>query len=328
MLASPYLIAFVIVVVLTFELETVSAKGIRDPRLSLANRIAALLTERDRYNAAEWLYQRKQYPQAAAAFRELLAAFPTGHYRRQVIERLFDIARDWLSDTWKQVKRVEEFQEKDWIIWLYPYDVYSEVLPAPRALLGGWLRCRNMFYWKNTKPFFNQEGQAVELLRCVYRSEPTGSFADIALFLMGHVAWYREDYQQADDYFSRLIKRLPNSPFAPFALELAIKSKLLIVDDDEKNQAPRLVEARKLTNEALRRLDYSEAKKVQMMRLLSVISAQEAEALFLAAEEAHLAGQMEIACSRYKAVGERYPGTYRATEAKMRLKALRMRRWK
>ena len=63
------------------------------------------------------------------------------------------------------------------------------------------------------------------LLDRVILADLNGRRAEEALYLAGCVKFYREDYKEADRYFSQLVDMHPNSRFAPQAVELAIISK-------------------------------------------------------------------------------------------------------
>ena len=60
--------------------------------------------------------------------------------------------------------------------------------------------------------------------KCIL-NDITGPMADKALFLAGGVKFFREDYKEADHFFSQLVEQHPNSTMAPQAVELAIISK-------------------------------------------------------------------------------------------------------
>src|SRR6185437_6860437 len=77
------------------------------------------------------------------------------------------------------------------------------------------------------KPLIDREGRAVERLKDVATYEGKGGvYADKAMYLCGYIAWFNEDFSEADQEFSELNKRFPDSPYAPYAIELAIKAKL------------------------------------------------------------------------------------------------------
>jgi tetratricopeptide (TPR) repeat protein len=284
-------------------------------------------SEEVRFRAAESLYQRRLYPQAADAYRQLLAAFPTGCHRKQVVSRLFDIARYWLKDSWEAVGQVSKLEGKDWIVWLYPCDVFSNILPDTPTIFRRALFCRNLFHKDKTKPFFNEEGRAIELLAFVHASDPGGPLADKTLFLMGHLHYFREDYRRANECFSRLLKKHPNSLFVLVARELAIKAKLMVADCSEKD-AHLFAEAKKLIFEALRERDHSDERKRDLVGLLRTISVNQAEIAFKAAEACQLADQIERACSQYELICDNYPNSYCAMRAKERLEVLKSRRTK
>lgn len=64
------------------------------------------------FEVAERLRQRKMYPQAADAYRRLLAD-GTPRQRQYALDRLYQIAGYWLTDTWEGLR-----QAQDWSQWL------------------------------------------------------------------------------------------------------------------------------------------------------------------------------------------------------------------
>ena len=70
-------------------------------------------------------------------------------------------------------------------------------------------------------------GRALQALETVHYSDITGPLAAQALFLAGYVKYFREDYKEADHYFTQLVELHKDSALAPQAMELAIASKTL-----------------------------------------------------------------------------------------------------
>jgi hypothetical protein len=272
------------------------------------------------FRVAEQLYRRKLYPKAAEFYRRLLAS-PIRRYREQALQRLYEIANYWLQDSWNVVKHGADFKEPDWLVYVYPHDVVSGILPAPRDVFQQALFCRNLLHWDDSKPFFNEEAQAIELLRIIHDREPTGRFADKALYLMGYVAWFNENWCRADECFSCLEENHPESAFYPFALELAIKSKLM--RDDLAKDRRRFEEVRRLIDTALKHPRLSEEKKDGVLNLLFSVHLALARLDFEDAEKCQLAGRLDEARSRYQKLCEDYPGTYDAERAKERLNRLK-----
>src|SRR5439155_25249444 len=123
-----------------------------------------------------------------------------------------------------------------------------------------WYVWTNPFHVEGSKPFFDEEGRALEKLEQVRYNDMTGPMADRALFLAGSVKFFREDYREADHYFSQLVEMHPNSPYAAQAIELAIISKHMSTGGSDYD-GRKVAEARHLVDTALRSCPELAAKK-------------------------------------------------------------------
>jgi outer membrane protein assembly factor BamD (BamD/ComL family) len=236
------------------------------------------------YYEAECLRLLGDLPKAADVYAELLKKFTMNPYRDLAIQHIYDISRFWLQDTWEEVRETEEKREgKRWVVW-------------PRFVSID-----------KRKPLLDREGRAVERLKDVYTYEGKGgALADKALFLCGHVNWFNEDYQDADHDFTMLHQLYPDSPFAPYAVELAIKAKLMSTGG-ELYDGRKVAEARMLVDQAMRMQQLDEAKKRALQGLLTSISAQQAEKDFQMAEFWRRTGHPGSAYFYYEIVRRRYP---------------------
>jgi hypothetical protein len=316
----------------------------------LFNRFNPAAVEVALFQAAEQMYQRKHYPQAAEVYRRLLAS-ANERRRKQALDRLWEIATYWLQDTWEAREPLKHFDQLHWLDWVYPYrwlrdgwdalkeripfeppdwldwvcpfDVPSlfDILPDPRTLFTRALFCRNFLHWNDSKPLLNEEGRSAELLQCVHDSEPAGPLADKSLFLLGYLAWMHEDFRRGDECFSLLEKNHPNSPFHPWAIELAVKSKLMSYDEKEGRKP--IEEARRLIDKAQKLSGLSEDRKSDLRSLLSSVFAQLSELDFKEADKCYLACRLDEARLRYQRICQDYPNTPTADRAKERLKKMK-----
>jgi TolA-binding protein len=252
------------------------------------------------YYRAECLRLQGDYPKAADVYADLLKKFTQNPYRDQAIQHIYDIAQFWLQDTWVEVRETEEKHEgKRWFV-------------TPRFVS-----------FEKRKPMLDREGRALERLKDVYTYEGRGGgLSDKALFLCGHVNWYNEDYTEADHHFTMLHERYPESQFAPYAVELAIKAKLLSTGG-ELYDGRKVAEARKMVDEALRMPQMSEQRKQDLVKLLGSISAQQAEKDFQMAEFWRRTGHPGSAYFYFEIVRRRYPGTEAANRATQRMWEIR-----
>jgi outer membrane protein assembly factor BamD (BamD/ComL family) len=245
------------------------------------------VAEEARFYEAESLRMQKKYPRAADTYNKLLNDFPSGVHREQACQRMFDIADYWLEDTREEMRRWKEAREKK--SWF--------VLPV------AWV------HLDKSKPFFDEEGRALEKLEQVKYNDINGPLADKALFLAGSVKFYREDYREADHFFSQIVEQHPNSPLAPKAIELAIISKHLSTGGADYD-GRKVAEARQMVDIALRSYpELANQKQDFLDRQLFGITMQQAEADFKTAEFYRRTGHPGSAYFYYEIVRRRYPGT-------------------
>lgn len=199
---------------------------------------APVVWEEEQYQAAEALRRAGRLPEAAAAYGRMVRAYPSGAHCPQALNHLMDIATGWLEDTFEQMR--------------------LSTAPGPGALLLQRGRFyRNLFHWDKSKPAFNEEAQALRLLTFVAATGPDGRHAAKALWLIGTVAYHREDYRRADECFSRLVAKGEDTPYLHQSASLAILSKLAI--DDPATEAQRLAQARQMIESLVRNPKYMAA---------------------------------------------------------------------
>jgi outer membrane protein assembly factor BamD (BamD/ComL family) len=147
--------------------------------------------------------------------------------------------------------------------------------------------------------------------------------ADKALFLAGSVKFFRNDYKEADHYFSMLVEMHPNSPFVEQAIELSMISKQLSTGGPAYD-GRKLAEARKMIDMALRNYPDLATKKADFInRQLFSITMQQAAKDYDIAEFYRRTGHPCSAWFCYEIVRRRYPGTKYADLAGERMQALR-----
>jgi TolA-binding protein len=229
------------------------------------------IREKARFNEAECLRVRERYPEASTVYRRLIEEFPSSTYRAEAVDQLFNIANYWLEDVREQMEQTNQFKNCSWRELLslpsrcddiLPLD---QILPSPADMLRDALWIRHLFHLDSGKPFLDEEGQAIKLLKCVQSSDPTGRYADKALFMIGAVRFYRDDYREADHYFSLLVETQPQSPLFARALELTAISKNL--NPDKANEGPRLAEAQRLLERLLRDYGPPPAEKAEFLQV-------------------------------------------------------------
>jgi outer membrane protein assembly factor BamD (BamD/ComL family) len=258
------------------------------------------LAEEARYYEAESLRLQKRYPKAADTYVKMLNDFPSGAYREQALQHVFDIANYWLDDTRQEMaERREKEEGKRWLV------------------------SSHFVNWDKSKPFLDEEGRAVEKLEQVRYNDMTGPLADKALFLLGSVKFFDGDYREAEHYFSQLVEMHPNSDLAQQSVELGIISKNLATggpDYDGRKSA----EARQLVHTALNNYPKLASEKKEFFeRQIECIALQQADKDYRVAEFYRRTGHPEAAYFYYEIVRRRYPGSKYAERATQQMSELR-----
>jgi outer membrane protein assembly factor BamD (BamD/ComL family) len=254
---------------------------------------SAVLAERARFMQAECRFMIGQYPEAADTYHKVLLDFPTGAYRRDCCARMFQICDYWLDDFRDELEQRKD--EKGVLHW-HPH----------------WGDPRD-----RTKPFIDQEGRALEALQRVHVHDPTGPTADKAIFWCGYVNFIRGNFSEADQFFSEMVERHPESPLRPQALALAILAKNnatggATYDGRKCAEALRLVH---VAEASVPELANNPEMAEKLTRAKFAIRSQQAEKDFLMADYYQRTGHPGSAVFYYELVRRRYAGTRYAEEA-------------
>jgi TolA-binding protein len=244
-----------------------------------------------------------RYPYAAELYKKLLDAYPSGKHAQRCRERLFDIANYWLDDTRAYMEACREKKEgKRW--WVWPI--------AP-------------IHFDKTKPTFDIEGHAVRMLEQVFITDSKGPLAEKALFYLGSVMFFRENYRDADHYFEQLRVNHPDGKLAPEALRYSIICKQMIPGGSEYDGRV-LAQAR--DSLAIAQVSYPELARDNnefFQRQLFSITQQQADSDFKVAEFYQRIGRPGSAYFYYELVRRRYSGTAYAEKAAQRMAELKQR---
>ncbi len=259
-----------------------------------------LVAEEARFYEAECLYRQDSFPKACDTYHKMLMDFPAGAFRDQAVRRMFDIANFWLEDTRTEMAEYREKREGKRHV----------VVPA-------------VFHFEKKKPLVDEEGRAMQALEQVHLNDITGPLADKALFLAGGVKFFREDYREADHYFTQLVEQHKDSPLAPQAVELAIISKHMSTGGPEYD-GRKVAEARILVDTALRNYpELAREKSGFLEHQLASIAMQQAAKDYQIAEFYRRTGHPGSAYFYYEIVRRRYPGTKYADLATDRMHEIR-----
>jgi TolA-binding protein len=259
-----------------------------------------------RYYQAECLYRRRHFPQAADNYILLLNEHPSAAKGREARERLFAIANYWLDETRDEIAASKEKEAAT--RWFAMPELPFQV---------------HMF--DETKPTFDIEGRAIKALEEVYMTDPRGELGERALFLIGSVKFFRQEYKDADHYFFQLAQNYPNGKYTTQALQLSIACKHMATYGPDYD-GRRLQEARDLITKV--RNSYPELAKASekfLIREEVEIHQLEAERDYNMAKFWDRTGHPGSAYFEYAIVQHRYPGTEWAAKATKRMGELKER---
>jgi TolA-binding protein len=262
-----------------------------------------LLAEKARFHEAECLRMRKRYPDAVATYNRLLMDFPSGAYRQQACDRMYEIAYGWLeTETLADIESELAGTRQPW---------WQRKMKMPNPL-------------DSTKPLIDTEGEALRALENVQTHDLIGPNADKALFWLGYVNFYRGRFEEADQYFSSLVEMHKDSKLRPVALKMAIMAKNnstggSVYDSTKASEALQLVHHAEATEPTYAR---DEKDSAWLTRQKMAIQMQLAEKEFRTAEYYERTNHLPSAYYCYELVCRRYAGTKYSDLAKARLAEL------
>src|SRR5262245_28429776 len=271
-----------------FNSKDYSSAGRAFGRIAENSDNSAAVAEEALLFQAECERLRDKLPTAEATYKKVLHDFPSGAYKQQACQRLYDIAVLWLKDTDIELGQYAEKMEGK----------RTFVMPASLRI--------NI---DKTKPTFDAEGRALQALEVVHYSDMQGPLADKAMFLAGYVKFYREDYVEADHYFTTLLQYNKDSSLAPRACEMAIRSKVLAAGGADYD-GRRVAEARQLIDTALRaypELSKDDESKQKMTEHLYEVTAAQADKDLKRAEFYERTRHWGSAYFVYERIVQRYP---------------------
>lgn len=270
-------------------------------KLAENNKNPMPILEEARYYEAESQRLQGDYRNAEATYKRLMKDFRTGRYTDQANRRLFDIANYWLDDTRELMAAYEEKREGKRFF----------VFPT------------SFMHFGKDKPFLDTEGHAVQAMEEVRLNDINGPLGEKALFYLATVKFFREDYREADYYYTQLYQNYPNSALAPKAVKQAIVCKQ-IVNGGSEYDTRTLVDAQKLLDTAQRAYPSLANKEDEWIRRqLTAINLQQADRDLKIADFYKRTGHNGSAYFYYELVKRRYPGTSYYKEAVARMDELK-----
>jgi len=240
------------------------------------------------------------YRDAEGSLKLYIKSFPYGRFASQANERLFDIANYWLNYTRDEMKAAEEQREGK----------RTFIMPT------------SFVHFQRDLPFSDIEGHALLLLEEVRLNDIRGKLAEKSLFYIATVKFFREDYKDADFYYSQLVEHYPNSELTPKAMKQSIICKQIANGGPSYDM--RLVEkCRGYLEEFNRAYPGKDADWIQ--KQLVSINHQQADRDYGIAEFYRRTGHPGSAYFYYELVRRRYPNTDYAEKAQARMNDLRGR---
>lgn len=253
---------------------------------------------------AECLRLQRKYRIAEETYSELFKDYPSTQFTERADRGLFEIALYWLQETRSQMQAYEEQRAgKRWFV-------------APLQFV----------HWQEDMPVFDCEGRAVRMLEGIQMREKVmhTPLGEQALLYLGTLRFYREDYLEADRYFTDLYQQYPNSKHASQAIKMSITCKQLSTGGTVYDLRA-VEESRKLIHTA--QTAYPEfAKETDwIQRQLAGINLQQADRDWRIAEFYRWTSHPGPAYFYYELVRRCYPNTEYAAKAEKRIHELEER---
>ena len=197
--------------------------------------------EEAQIRAANIWFESQRYAKAQDAYAQLLDDYPSTRYMKQATTRLFSIARTWLNvtnpETTSKIKLASHEET--------PPDVPDPGFKATVAvpILPN--------FTDRSRPVFDTQGRAIEALRTIWLSDPTGDLADDALMMTATYYLQKRDYVESDRFFRILREEYPRSPHLENAYLLGSHVKLMSYQGPQY-EGLTLAESKKLKERSLR----------------------------------------------------------------------------
>jgi outer membrane protein assembly factor BamD (BamD/ComL family) len=273
------------------------ADGYKGKRVTTKNRSRSLnpVTEAALFYEAECQRLQKNYRTAVDTYTKLLVEVPHSQYTQRTCQGLFEIADYWLEPTRRQM------------------DEYQEQLKGQRWFVTP----ASYIHFSDDMPLLDTEGHATIVLNTVRLHDIRGPLGEKALLYLGTINFYRQDYKEADFYFTQLKDEYKDGPYAAKAVKQSVICKQLMTGGSIYD-CRGVEESKKLLMRA--QGWYPElAKEDEWIRMqLTSINIQQADRDFKVAEFYQRTGHPGSAYFYYELVCRRYPRTDYASKAEQR----------
>jgi outer membrane protein assembly factor BamD (BamD/ComL family) len=260
------------------------------------------LSEVSMFHEAECQRLQKDYRHAVDTYTALLVQFPNTQYTGRASVGLFEIADYWLEPTRRQMDEYQaQLQGKRWFVTPAMY-----------------------FHWDNDMPALDTEGHATIVLNTIRLHDIKGPMAEKALLYLGTINFFRQEYKEADFYFTQLYEHHPNSESAAKAIKQSVICKQLSTGGTVYDLRP-VEESKKLLMQMQGAYPELARDKDWIEDQLKSMNIQQADRDYKIAEFYQRTGHPGSAYFMYELVIRRYPGTRYAAQAAQRKNELKTR---
>ena len=244
---------------------------------------------------AESQRMQKNYRTSADTYTKLLVEFPRSQFTQGACRGLFEIADYWLEPTRRQMDEYQEqIKGKRWMVTPAMYVHFTKDMPSMDA-----------------------EGHATAVLNTIRNHDIKGEMGRKALLYLGTIHFFRQDYREADFYFTRLYEEYPNDKDAARAIKQSVICKQLVTGGSAYDLRG-VEESKKLLMASIGAYPEMARDEDWIRTQLTSINTQQADRDFKIAEFYQRTGHPGSAYFYYELVCRRYPNSDYATKAAQR----------
>ncbi len=253
-----------------------------------AGRFPDSLIEEDAwFMMAECYFFADRYPKAEDAYGELIKKYDNTRHLDTVTRRLFSIAEYW-----------DQLQTKDERFALNP------------NLLD------------KSRPTWDTGGRAIKAFENVWLADPTGPLADDAVMKLANLNFLKQNWGDADLYYTQIRQDFPNSQYLVPAYMLGYRTKLEKYDGAGYDRTP-LDEAEVLIETLLAQFSDQLGEDLQrVQQAKAFVRVSKAEREWAMGEFYRRKGQNTAASIYYRNAVRDFAGTEYAEQAQTRLAEL------
>jgi outer membrane protein assembly factor BamD (BamD/ComL family) len=214
-----------------------------------------VVAEDAQFLLAESLFRQRKYSWAQDGYDRLVKDFPATRHLDRSSERLYAIAREWLR--FPEVATQGDVQPVNLEKTAETPSPTTQPRPTTYDPTRAVPFVPNLF--DRSRPVFDTDGRALQALKSIWLNDPRGPLADDALMLTASHYLLKEDYLEADRYFTMLREEYPKSPYLKDSFVLGSFVKQMSYQGADYDGRP-LQEAQALDESTLRLFPEAELK--------------------------------------------------------------------